>query len=228
MRAQAIATEISEDDYLREVRHQHFWKTLEHFVRKASFSFPRNRQCLILDVACGDAEEAVVLNCFFGSGIYCIPTLEAKVYGVEQSEKKVRMARANLDRYCPASFAAPFNLVSNCELVQGDARELSQMGSLPEKVDFILVRHPHIREDRDKRDTNWQRIFSECLQKLDPNGLFMITSFIEMENELILSTLSGLPARVLINELNPHAIPLIHNDPIAGDKWVTLVKRIQR
>lgn len=196
------------------------WATLKRYTKKAGFKKP-DAKVTVFDLACGSAEEALALACYFSSGLPGIPTPKCELYLVEAQAQLLDFAKETFSQPLPG---ARFSAVPNVKCLVGDCQDLSTL-ALPDTADFILIRHQFIGKDRDDKTDVWGKIFTSALSKLAPQGRLLITSFSQEEHDLALERLKTVEgARVLCEEKNPHSIPLHDTRPIAGDNFVIVLR----
>src|SRR3972149_7852006 len=68
-----------------------FRKMLEKYVPRVSYSVPTNAR--ILDLGCGECDEALVLSGYFGNQPDCFDSEEVLVVGIDIDEKSIERAR---------------------------------------------------------------------------------------------------------------------------------------
>jgi len=203
----------------------HFWNTLSYFIQQINYRPPTDRQVQILDLACGSGRSSSVLNEYFGLGKKGYPSSKAKVIGIDIDENAINQAIAK-SKHTDLSLKSGylFVLPNYFEFIQADATiHLDAIPSVSKQTDVILIRHQQISADNRGSQT-WKTIFEQALNHLSPDGILILTSFTEMENKMLLQQLKNLNATILVNEKNPHAMPLSQPE-IAADNFVTIVKR---
>lgn len=201
------------EDLKREQRNQALWRTLKEFIIPSNI--PKyERSLIIVNLACGDCEEGHVLNAFFSTGIYGYPDTRSHVIGIDIREENIQRAR----KLQIASETNSYRVLPSITLKVGSGViEIKNM-------DVLFIRHPHVKEDL-FGTPHWFDLLKEATQKLSPSGIGMITSFIEDEHAMILDYLLRLGVTILSARENPHQIPLNHEKPIAGDKWIVVFKK---
>jgi SAM-dependent methyltransferase len=206
---------------------RHFWNTLSYFVRRLNSWPSREHQLQIFDIACGRGQSTRVLNEFFGPGLFGFTGAQAKVFGIDIDPAAIEYAIndskvMDLSPDAKSYFKSPDFL----EFHHADATtDLDRIPSLPKEADVILIRHQEISSDRPQGDQTWHTIFQQALNHLSPDGFMILTSFSEIENDLLLKALEKMNASIVLNEKNPHAMPL-SSPGAAADQYVTIAKRI--
>ena len=199
-----------------------FWNLLVTFVNKTSYTPPKDRESIVLDVACGSCEEAIVASAFFGGNNFGYPSNNVKFFGIDINPNDIEKA---ISRYKQADNSKPiteFVPDPHYNFIVGDATQLDKINILPEQVDIILIRHEQISDNKEV----WTSIISQALKKISLEGIIIITSFSDVEHSILATTLSNMDCEIVINEKNPHARALSHKE-ISLDRNVVIIKKSQ-
>ena len=181
-------------------------RMLAAFVPLSGYVAPVGRAVRILNVGCGLFLEARALAEYFGGG-FC-----PEMVGIDINPSTVRTARETLERREPI-------LSKATGMVVGDATELVLYPQIPDKVDVVMLRHHQIIEDSEK----WTAIFEQSLGRLSEEGIMILTSFTDIENEMVLGTLGRLKCEVVVSERNRDSTPFMMG--LHFDGYVTIAKR---
>jgi len=148
-----------------------FWNLLVSVIAQVGFQLSSNNQTEILDIACGKCVEASVLNSFFGGMNYSQFSEQVKVTGIDIRDGMIEEAKS---LYQSDSYS----------FVTGDATQLSQY-HLPTSPDVIVIRH----QEMINGTSLWEQIVSQAIDRLTNNGIAIITSYTQEENNLLLKYL---------------------------------------
>jgi len=196
-----------------------FWNMLATYVGPTGYRIPEGDSTVLM-VGCGKAEEAIVLSAFFGNSGFGTPSEKVKIIGIDldgkeidaavERNKTIDFSKSGYDRYLP----------SNYQFIVGNATRLDDHPSIPRKVDVVVSRHQQISDS----DQVWGEIFSQGLQRLRPGGVFIFTSYSEIEADMLVTKLKSLGANIVHHGKNRYARPLGH-DLISKDRVVTIVRK---
>ena len=139
----------------------------------------------ILNLACGRADETGVLAETFGAEATQLEIVGADIRDAEIEEARLR-----------------WKTPSHCEVntrfhVEDGKRFLDAMSST-ERFDFTFMRHQNFWNDPQL----WARMFEGGLRQLDDEGLFVITSYFDVEHELACQKLTALGAVKIADHRN--------------------------
>lgn len=191
-----------------------FWNMLVSTIERSGYKPPQGRQTKILDLACGVCEEGIVLSAFFGGGSFGNSNENVKIIGVDIKKKEIEDA---ISSYSKSGVLQP-----NYEFITGDATNLDQYQQIPSEVDAVVIRHQQISVNEDV----WTKIFQQALQGVNKEGIVIITSFSDIEHEILIEALQKLDCEIVINESNPYAKPL-SDEEISLDRNIAIIKRLR-
>ena len=168
----------------------------------------------VLDVACGACDEAATLSDFFASlrGSSVDDRARTVLVGTDVRERELEQARSRFRSTAGRGF----------EFFKGDGSKLHTHRQLREVFDVVFIRHQNLYNGR----RLWRRIFEQALDRLDPNGLLVITSYFDREHALALDAFSELGAEVVTSIHNPDSRAL----PAPGksvDRHLAVLRRPQ-
>ena len=131
----------------------------------------------ILNLACGRADETGVLADVFGRNGERLEIVGADIRSAEIEEAGLRWTTAKSD-----DMQTRFH-------VEDGKRFLASMSSA-ERFDLTFMRHQNFWND----PALWTRMFEGSLRQLSDDGLFVITSYFDVEHELACRKLRDLGA----------------------------------
>jgi len=206
----------------REVgeKRERFWNMLVTEVAKSDYQPPQDRQTQILDVGCGKCEEGIVLSAYFGGGEFGSASDHTKVVGIDIKKEDIERAISGHKVPDFSEQITKYVLPSNFEFVHGDATKLDQYPQIPDQVDVVVIRHQQISDDEEI----WTKIFQESLKKLSPNGIMILTSFSDIEHQMLMEKLKELEVEVIVDEKNPYGKSTQHKE-VTIDRNLTIIKR---
>ncbi len=206
---------MSEEQYfdardLREVvsmktQRKYFWNTLVAAVARSGYVPPSERITEVISIGCGIGEEVDVLSAFFGGQMFASISDQVHVIGIENDSRKMSQALGEYQH-------------KGHTFILGDATNLSDYPVIPEQVDVVMIRH-HDPSNK----AAWEALFCQGLGKLDSNGILISTSYSSKEHQLLTDMLKEQDCSIVINELNPHAMPL-GIDEGANDKHILIAR----
>jgi SAM-dependent methyltransferase len=201
-----------------------FWNMLVTEVAKTPYQPPQDRQTQVLDIGCGKCNEADILSAYFGCGNFGFNSENVKVTGIDIDKKAIEKAIKNCQKpdfsESITKYILPSNFTSNFEFIHGDATKLNQYSSISDKIDVVVIRHQKISDN----EKLWTKIFQEALHKLNQEGIMILTSFSDIEHEMLIKKLQELNCEILINESNPYAKSL-KTPGVSIDKNIAIIKR---
>jgi chemotaxis methyl-accepting protein methylase len=146
----------------------------------------------ILNLACGACDEAKTLADFFSQLRTPGQTPSAtRLVGMDVREAELNEARQRFRTTEARAY----------EFLTGNAAKLDGIKSLSDPFDVLFFRHQNLYHGR----TLWREIFDQGLNKLDDDGLVVITSYFDREHELALDAFRELGAEVLVSVENAHS-----------------------
>ena len=200
---------------------ERFWNMLVSTVERAGYKPPpQERQTTILNLGCGKCEEGKVLSAFFGGENFGFSSENVKLIGVDINQKAIERATRNHLMPDFSEEIMKYVLPSNYEFIVGDATSLDQYQQIPKEVDVVVIRHQRISES----EQTWTKIFQQAIQRVSRDGIIIITSFSDIEHEMLIKALQKLDCEIVINESNPHAKPL-PDEEISLDRNVAIIRK---
>ena len=170
---------------------------LDETLRKSALSLPSSAtkgSLELLNLACGRADETAVLADVFGGNAESLHMTGLDIRAREIGEANDRWKQ--LAENTTTDF-----------LVQ-DASKLSDLHELSDDFDIAFMRHQNFWNG----DTTWSKIYDQALQRLDEDGLLVITSYFDREHQLALDAIQGLGAELVVTERNEHS-RVLHDAP---------------
>jgi 16S rRNA C1402 N4-methylase RsmH len=216
-----LTKELSEEIIKDRIKKERFWNFFVKASKTAKFVPPQNRKIQILDLACSVCEEKEVLHSFFGGekSPYYNDNDNAIITGVDIDEEAIELAEQNL----------PKDRENNFKFIIGDVSNLENIDGLPQKADVVLMlHHQMIKPNYNKGNVIevelWKKMVNEAINKLNPGGFFVITSYTKKEHQALVQYLSNIEskAQIIADGINEFAEPLG-----AGgiDKFYVIIKK---
>jgi hypothetical protein len=208
----------------RAERIRRFWETLRWGLEKNPLQRPENRPLHVLDLACGQCEEARTVGAYFSSGIPGMPTRAVRFFGIDKNPQAIHTAVLGSENGDPFYQSDAFYISLDSTFVCGDATHLEYYPELPEEIDFILVRHQFLI----RAPEIFEQMLKKAFERLSSNGIVFFTSFSLMEHEALLKLVEYLGCEVLLAKKNPHALPIREPAPegeVAFDQFVCVIRR---
>ncbi len=167
-------------------------RLLEREIAPVAEPLAEKKELAILDLACGACDEAATLSDFFASlredrGL----TGHTTLVGTDVRERELDLAR---ERFRDAA-------ARRFEFFKGDASKLSAHRQLRERFDVLFLRHQNLYHGR----TLWQHIFEQGMNKLDDDGLLVMTSYFDREHRMALEALDRLGLELVSTTRNEHS-----------------------
>jgi SAM-dependent methyltransferase len=179
----------------------HFWRMLERCVGRTDFFDKRqgDEPINLLNLACGHCEEAAVISAFFGQGSAGSPV---RFFGMDVRAREIDTARRRYEMtekiFRKHGVPALKGESPEFEFLAGDATRLGGYKQIPDSFDVIFMRHQNVWHDR----KIWQRIFEFSLDRLNPDGVLVITSYFDREHLIALDFFRALGADLIVSEKN--------------------------
>ena len=85
---------------------------------------------------------------------------------------------------------------------------------------MVVIRHQQISDN----EQVWIKIFQQALQRVSKDGIIIITFFSDIEHKMLIEALQKLDCEIVINEKNPYAKPLGHEE-ISLDRNIAIIRR---
>ncbi len=209
-----------------DAKNRVLWRLLDRHLREARDRLKDRAEVSLLDVGCGVCEEARVLTAFFGGNRYDVPSSRVRLVGVDCDAALITQAQTLCGIPSPTEPAAPFAVAPRCEFFAADATRLNQLKGIPTFFDIVLLRHQFLASDLLQKNAVWATILSQSLAALAADGTLILTSYREVENELLLKVLAVYPCEIIANIKNRWAISQeMPNMPESYfDKFLTVVR----
>ena len=163
----------------------------------------RARDMRILNLACGQCDEAATLMNFMKSqsgGDVSLIGADIRIREILQARER----HANL----PAEFLLE------------DATKLGAHSELGEDFNMVLLRHQNFWHGPEL----WKKIFEQGLEKTGDDGLLVITSYFDREHKLALDALQKLGAELITTKQNDEARKLVTPGKFV-DKHIAVLRR---
>lgn len=206
---------------------------------RIGYELPKERSVEILDVACNDCPEKLILQDFFSGENYInnkTSEFPAHFFGIDIDEEVILEERKKLNEMREHDSKLNDKIL-NIKLVSGDAQYLEKCRELPKEVDIVFIRHPQFveKESYNGREV-WQNIFKSSLKKLNQNGLLVVTFYGLTNNfsstlefydkeifEEVIKNISGF--EVLISEENSHSLKEFSDIGLIKDAFVVVLRK---
>lgn len=164
----------------------------------------------LLNVACGRGDETGVLAKVLGS-----KAQTAHLQGLDIRAAQIDQANALWKKELSKMAG---NLTADFITHRGDRLcDLSEIGT----PDLAFLRHQNFWNDRPV----WTKIFDQALERLDEDGLLVITSYFDREHELAVEALKKLGAIQVGSLANPNSRVLSDAPGKSVDKHLAVFKK---
>lgn len=164
----------------------------------------------LLNVACGRGDETGVLAKVLGSQAQA-----AHLQGLDIRAAQIDQANALWKKKL---FNMAGNLTADFITHRGDRlSDLSEIGT----PDLAFLRHQNFWNDRPV----WTKIFDQTLERLDEDGLLVITSYFDREHDLAVDALKKLGAIQVGSLANPNSRALSDAPGKSVDKHLAVFKK---
>ncbi len=162
----------------------------------------------ILNLACGRADETGVLADVFGRDAERLEIVGADIRSAEIEEANLRWGTVK-----DSDMQTRFH-------VEDGKRFLATMSS-SERFDLTFMRHQNFWND----PVLWGRMFEGALRQLSDDGLFVITSYFDMEHELACRKLTDLSAVKVADHRNTRSRELSETPGKSIDRHIAIFRR---
>jgi len=233
-----IFNAICESAKLMGNRRRAFRQMLETYVSQLRYSTPQNPR--ILNLGCGQCEEALVLSGYFGNKPFGSKSDSVQCVGIDIDQKSIDSAISLNSDWNSDCITSKKVLPDNYKFINGDASFLKQ--SLKELVDsdfdIIVARHPQVFErpedeyDKYAKDlleqegweiNLWGGIFQEAYKYHKTGGIILVTNYHESEAPETENLLRNAGYKIELSCENMHAIH--HVDEAYFDKWIIIARK---
>ena len=187
-------------------------------IPMTGYQSPEHRTVQVLDIACGKCREGFVLSTYFGGNRFGNPSPNVLVSGIDINPDDINTANENNSSYdIDRKTRVP---MFNYQFINGDATNLDQYPQLPQTADVFVIRHQQISSN----EVTWTTIFQQAIDRLGENGIGIITSFSDVEHDMLIGKLEQLHCEVVMNKPNPHAEPT-ETQGVSVDRHIAIVKK---
>ena len=162
----------------------------------------------ILNLACGRADETGILADVFGDRGARLEIVGADIRSAEIETARQRWRTSKDD-----------DIQTRFHVEDGKRFLASMSGS--ERFDLTFMRHQNYWND----PTLWGHMFDGALRQLSDDGLFVITSYFDVEHEMACRKLTALGARKVAEYRNPHSRELSDAPGKSIDRHIAVFRR---
>ncbi|MEM8955471.1 MAG: class I SAM-dependent methyltransferase [Verrucomicrobiota bacterium] len=160
----------------------------------------------ILDLACGNCHEAETLADHFAPHTPAQPSAPAMVelVGVDVREREIADATARCSDYLKNLARSQGNNHAKkraFEFLAADATKVASHRELSDPFDVVFLRHQNFWHDKEI----WHEIFQQGLEKLNPGGTLILTSYFDREHALALEAVQHLGGDLITTMENSEA-----------------------
>jgi len=193
-----------------------FRRMLETYVPRVGYSAPKNPR--ILDLGCGRSYEAHVLSSYFGNQPDGWDSKDVLVIGIDIDEKEIKRARDDHSSPDFSEQVTKYVEKPNYRFIRGDATKLREL--VDGEFDIVVARHPNVAELPD----TWYAIFREANDILKADGLFIATSFSDIEHKMLEEQVQRAGYKIALSSENIHSIPTTHKE-VSIDRKILLARK---
>ena len=211
-----IPQEVLEDARKVGEGRKAFRQMLETHIPQVGHSAPQNSR--ILNVGCGVCYEGFVLSSYFGGKPDSYDSKDVLLVGIDIDAKEIERAK---QQYTSPDFSERVTRwieQPNYRFIQGDARKLKEL--VDGEFDIVVARHPNVAEIPD----TWYTIFRESNGIMKPEGLFIATSFSDIEHGLLEEQVQNAGYKIKLSSPNAYTIPTPHKE-VSIDRKVLLARK---
>jgi len=183
-------------------------RALETTLAKIPGAHGAGAEQRILNLACGRADETGVLADVFGREGERLEIVGADIRSAEIEEANLRWGTAK------------GNDMHTRFHVEDGKRFLASMSS-SERFDLTFMRHQNFWNN----PVLWAQMFEGALRQLSDDGLFVITSYFDVEHELACRKLTDLGAVKVAEHRNPHSRKLSDAPGKSVDRHIAVFRR---
>ena len=183
-------------------------RALEATLAKIPGTHDTGAEQRILNLACGRADETGVLADVFGKKVERLEIVGADIRAAEIETANLRWRTAK-----GSDMHTRFH-------VEDGKRFLASMSS-SERFDLTFMRHQNFWND----PALWAQMFEGALRQLNDDGLFVITSYFDVEHELACRKLTDLGAIKVAEHRNPHSRKLSDAPGKSIDRHIAVFRR---
>ena len=161
----------------------------------------------LLNLACGRGDETGVL-----AKILAEKSTSAHLQGLDIRAAEIDQANSRWKKQLGKKVSADFITHRGDKL-----RELSEVGT----PDIAFLRHQNYWNDKPV----WTKIFDQALERLNEDGLLVITSYFDKEHELATKALQNLGAIQVGSIINPNTRALTDAPGKSVDKHLAVFRK---
>lgn len=163
----------------------------------------------LLNLACGRGDETGVL-----AKILAGKSKSAHLQGLDIRAAEIDQANSRWKKALEENKKVTADFITH----RGDQlRELSEVGN----PDIAFLRHQNFWNDKPV----WSKIFDQALDRLDDDGLLVITSYFDKEHELATEALENLGAIQVGSIVNPNSRALSDAPGKSVDKHLAVFRK---
>jgi len=199
------------------------WNMLVTYVNQSGYRKPKERKTEILSIGCGDGKDARALDEFFGEGNFGSPSDNINYTGVDVDVNAIEKAIERNKRPDFSAQVTKYKLPENYQFICGDATDLAGLKGVPLKADVVMIRHQQIYNNEEV----WRKIFQNALERVNEDGIIIITSFSDVEHEMMIKAINTLNCELLVNERNKFAMVTNMSPKVSIDRNVLILKKIK-
>ena len=193
-----------------------FRKMLETYMPQVGYSAPERPR--ILNLGCGKCYEAFVLSGYFGGKPDGFDSENVLLVGVDIDAKEIAGAKHEYARHDFSERVTKWVEQPNYRFIHGDARRLREL--VDGEFDVVVARHPNVAEIPD----TWYTIFRESNDLMRPAGLFLATSFSDIEHRMLEERVQKAGYKIALSTPNAYAIPTSHKE-VSIDRKLLLARK---
>lgn len=161
----------------------------------------------LLNLACGRGDETGVL-----AKLLAEKSKSVHLQGLDIRAAEIDQANSRWKKQLGKNISADFITHRGDQL-----RELSEVGT----PDIAFLRHQNYWNDKPV----WSKIFDQALERLDEDGLLVITSYFDKEHELATKALQNLGAIQIGSIINPNTRALTDAPGKSVDKHLAVFRK---
>ncbi|MEJ6579850.1 MAG: class I SAM-dependent methyltransferase [Akkermansiaceae bacterium] len=161
----------------------------------------------LLNLACGRGDETGVL-----ARLLAEKSKSVQLQGLDIRAAEIDQANSRWKKQLGKNVSADFITHRGDQL-----RELSEVGT----PDIAFLRHQNYWNDKPV----WSKIFDQALERLDEDGLLVITSYFDKEHELATKALQNLGAIQIGSIINPNTRALSDAPGKSVDKHLAVFRK---
>ena len=161
----------------------------------------------LLNLACGRGDETGVL-----ARLLAEKSKSVHLQGLDIRAAEIDQANSRWKKQLGKNVSADFITHRGDQL-----RELSEVGT----PDIAFLRHQNYWNDKPV----WSKIFDQALERLDEDGLLVITSYFDKEHELATKALQNLGAIQIGSIINPNTRALSDAPGKSVDKHLAVFRK---